>query len=180
MESAFDRALARVFAHEGGFSDVPADRGGRTRFGITERVARANGYQGPMDHLPVEWATRIYKAQYWDTLRLDALAQVDEDVAAKLFDIAVNMGVAAAGAFLQRLLNALNRQGKDFGDLVVDGLVGPVTIAAFRAFSNHRGSDGSLAMLAGLRGLQAARYIAIAEADASQETFTFGWLRRAA
>lgn len=35
-----DRLIDAVIAREGGFSDHPADRGGATRWGITEAVAR--------------------------------------------------------------------------------------------------------------------------------------------
>ncbi|HET7849893.1 MAG TPA: glycosyl hydrolase 108 family protein, partial [Pseudolabrys sp.] len=33
--SSYDAALARVLAHEGGYSNHPADPGGPTNFGIT-------------------------------------------------------------------------------------------------------------------------------------------------
>ena len=36
-----DQLIDDVIAREGGYSDHPADRGGPTRWGITERVARA-------------------------------------------------------------------------------------------------------------------------------------------
>ena len=44
--------IGTVFALEGGYSDNPADPGGKTNHGVTEQVARANGYQGDMKALP--------------------------------------------------------------------------------------------------------------------------------
>jgi hypothetical protein len=37
-----------LIEREGGYVNNPADKGGATNFGITEAVARANGYAGPM------------------------------------------------------------------------------------------------------------------------------------
>ena len=38
--SSYDAALARVLAHEGGYTNHPSDPGGPTNFGITTRWAR--------------------------------------------------------------------------------------------------------------------------------------------
>ena len=51
------------------------------------------------------------------------------------------MGPAVAATFLQRALTALNRDGKDYPDLVPDGRVGPVTLAALDAFLAARGTS---------------------------------------
>lgn len=167
---------------EGRYSHRPADRGGETAYGIKEAVARANGYTGRMIDLSIEDARRIYKAQYWDILRLDAIAEISVAAAEELFDTGVNCGVGTAGQFLQRALNAFNGvqhtalEGKRFyPDVKVDGVVGPLTVEAFRAFMAWRGLAGEAVLLRALNGLQATRYIAIAEADHSQEAFTFGW-----
>lgn len=56
--------LAKIYEVEGGYSNHPDDRGGATMFGITEAVARANGYNGPMNQLPREVADDIYARQY--------------------------------------------------------------------------------------------------------------------
>lgn len=50
-----------VIDREGGFVDNPADKGGPTCFGITEAVARANGYSGAMRQLPRSVAETIYR-----------------------------------------------------------------------------------------------------------------------
>ena len=40
-----------LIEREGGYSNHPADRGGPTKFGITEAVARAHGFSGAMREL---------------------------------------------------------------------------------------------------------------------------------
>lgn len=173
----FERAFAATIGHEGDFSNDPADSGGATRFGITEAVARANGYFGPMRELPFDTATRIAKAQYWDALNLDAVASSSAPIAAELFDTAYNMGVGRAGRFLQRALNALNRRGADYPDMAVDGIVGPMTLAALRAYLARRGPEGETVLLRALNGQQCVAYLELVERREKDETFVFGWLR---
>ncbi|HEX5130241.1 MAG TPA: glycosyl hydrolase 108 family protein [Usitatibacter sp.] len=175
--TSFESAFDHVVGVEGGYSDRAADRGGKTKYGITERVARAHGYQGEMRDLPLGVARDIYKAQYWDTLRLDQVAEASYPIALELFDTGVNMGIAWAGRFLQRALNALNHQARDYADMTVDGIVGPVTVAALRAYLARRNGEGEVVLLGALNGLQAERYISIAEADPVQEENVYGWLR---
>jgi glycosyl hydrolase family 108 len=106
---------------EGGYSNQPADKGGPTCFGITEAVARANGYRGAMRQLPREEAAAIYKRLYWLRPRFDQVALRSPRLAAELFDTGANMGPAVAATFLQRALTALNRNGRDYSDLVPTG-----------------------------------------------------------
>ena len=44
--------IDELIEREGGYVNHPSDRGGPTRFGITEAVARAHGYAGAMAELP--------------------------------------------------------------------------------------------------------------------------------
>ncbi len=110
--TAFDKLLK----HEGGYSDHAADPGGKTRYGITEAVAREVGYRGDMRELPLELAQRIYKERYWDAVQAEALPP---DVRYIVFDGAVNSGVAQSSKWLQRACGV-----KD------DGVIGPITIRA--------------------------------------------------
>ncbi|MEO6113087.1 MAG: glycosyl hydrolase 108 family protein, partial [Sphingomicrobium sp.] len=109
-----DVLIGALIEREGGYSDHPADRGGPTRFGITEAVARAHGYGGAMRDLPREEAAAIYRRLYWLRPRFDQVAARAPRVAAELFDTGANMGPAVAATFLQRALTALNRNGKDY------------------------------------------------------------------
>jgi lysozyme family protein len=117
----FDEAFAKLLGHEGGYSDHKDDPGGKTRFGITEAVARANGYQGDMRSLPVETARAIYRRLYWDAVRADELPP---SVRYPVFDAAVNSGPGQSARWLQRALG-----------VKVDGIIGPQTLAAARAYA---------------------------------------------
>ena len=172
VEALLDALIAR----EGGFVDHPDDRGGPTRYGITEAVARSAGYSGAMSALPLALARDIYRRRYWQAPKFDHVAMRMPAAAAELFDTGVNMGLAVAAGFLQRALNVLNRGGRDWPDLAVDGEVGPRTLAALDGLAWHRGARGERVLVKALNALQGARYIALAEAQPSQESFVFGWL----
>jgi len=162
---------------EGGYVNNPADKGGPTCFGITEAVARANGYRGAMRQLPRDEAAAIYKRLYWLRPRLDEVAKRSGRLAAELFDTGANMGPAVAVTFLQRALTALNRNGKDYPDLVPDGRVGTVTLAALDSFLATRGgTSGETVLLRALEALQGERYLRLAERRPANEAFLYGWL----
>jgi len=172
-----DELIDELIEREGGFASHPADRGGPTRYGITEAVARAHGYAGPMNQLPRDEAAAIYRRLYWLRPRFDQVAERAPRVAAELFDTGANMGPAVAATFLQRALTALNRGGKDFPDLVPDGRIGPATIAALDAFLEARGAlGGETVMLRALEALQGERYLRLAEKRPANEAFLYGWL----
>lgn len=175
----FEDVFAVTVGLEGDFANDRNDPGGKTRFGITEAVARANGYAGDMKVLPYSMAITIAKRQYWDVLRLDEVAMIlSGKIAAEVFDTSYNMGVGVAGKFVQRALNIFNRGGQDYPDVTVDGVVGPMTVQAMRAFIGKRGAEGEAVLLRALNAQQGVRYIEIAEANRSLEDFEFGWFSK--
>ena len=119
-ENDIGRLIDALIEREGGYVNHPADRGGPTCFGITEAVARAHGYRGAMAELPHDEAAAIYRRLYWLRPKFDQVAARAPRIAAELFDTGVNMGPAVAATFLQRALTALNRNGKDFGNYILD------------------------------------------------------------
>ena len=172
-----DVLIAALIDREGGFSDHPADRGGPTMFGITEAVARAHGFGGAMRDLPRDEAAAIYRRLYWLRPKFDQVAERAPRIAAELFDTGANMGPAVAATFLQRALTALNRNGKDYPDLVPDGRLGPASIAALDAFLDARGKrGGETVLLRALEALQGERYLRLAEKRPANEAFLYGWL----
>ena len=171
-----DQLIDVLIEREGGFVNHPADKGGPTCFGITEAVARANGYAGPMRQLPREDAVAIYRRLYWLRPRFDEVERRCPRIAAELFDTGVNMGPAVAATFLQRALTALNRNGQDYPDLAPDGRVGDQTLAALDAFLKVRGSGGETVLLRAIEALQGERYLRLAERRPANEAFLYGWL----
>lgn len=169
--------IDEIIAREGGYVNDPSDSGGETMFGITAKVARAAGYNGPMKDLPRAMAFDFYGHLYWDSLKLDHVEQKSVLLAEELADTAVNMGVGRAGTFLQRALNAFNNGGTDYPDLKVDGQVGMQTIDALNKFLAKRGQAGVTVMLRCLNALQGAFYIELCEQRAKDEKFVFGWFQ---
>ncbi len=47
-----EKLIEDLIDREGGFVDHPADRGGATCWGVTENVARREGYRGAIRTLP--------------------------------------------------------------------------------------------------------------------------------
>ena len=172
-----DLLIDALIDREGGYVSHTADTGGATCFGITEAVARAHGFAGPMRRLPREEAVAIYRRLYWLRPRFDEIASRCSSIAGELFDTGVNMGPGVAATFLQRALTALNRNGKDYPDLVPDGRVGERTLAALDAFLAVRGkSSGETVLLRALEALQGERYLRLAERRPANEAFLYGWL----
>jgi len=168
--------IEEVIAREGGYSNHPADRGGPTRWGITQAVARQHGFAGDMRVFPRVEAVSIYRRLYWLRPRFAEIAERAPALAAELFDTGINMGAAVATRFLQRALNALNRNAKDYPDMAVDGAVGAITLAALDAFLGHRGPPGEAVLIKAMEALQGERYLALAERRPANEAFLYGWL----
>ena len=149
----FDAAFQKLIGFEGDYSDDKDDPGGATRYGITEAVARANGYSGTMRELPLDFAKAVYKRKYWDAVQADALPPA---VRYAVFDSAVNSGVGQATRWLQRALGV-----KD------DGVIGPQTLAA----AAQATPDGLLRRFLGQR-------LVFLTTLPNWPTFAKGWARR--
>lgn len=172
IESLLDGLLRR----EGGYVDHPADRGGKTNWGITLAVAREAGFMGDMRDLPRDVAKAIYRRRYWEQPGFDKVAALSLPLAEELFDTGANMGPAVAAGFLQRALNAFNRGGRDWADIVVDRRIGPATLEAVRRLIDVRGAAGARVLVRAMNALQGARYVELTEQRPENKAFAFGWI----
>lgn len=171
----FMRGWNETGRSEGGYSNDPNDSGGETNWGITKKIARANGYTGEMKDLTRERARKIAKSQYWDLIRLDDVGSISDLVALEMFDTGFNCGQAEAVKYLQRALTLFNRRGKDYEDLNVDGLIGGFTLTALKAFIVKRGKDGETVLLRALNSQQGGHYLNLGEIREKDEDYMFGW-----
>ena len=171
-----DKLIDDVIGREGGYSNHPADRGGATRWGITEAVARAHGYRGDMRTFPRDEAVTLFKRIYWARPGFDRIGDLAPDIAAELFDTGVNMGPGVAVSFLHRALNALNRGASDYADIILGVRIDDPTVAALTTFLRKRAPHGEAVLMKALEALQGERYLDLAERRPANEAFLYGWL----
>lgn len=119
MKSNFDKALAAVLHHEGGFVNHPSDPGGMTNLGCTKAVWE-EWVGHPVDEKKMRALTPadvapLYKRKYWDKIKGDELPDGIDYV---VFDAAINSGPGRAVKWLQGCVGA-----------DMDGALGPKTLA---------------------------------------------------
>ena len=159
--SAYAAALQFVLRWEGGFVDDPDDRGGRTNKGVTQSVydtyRRQHGLalQDVLEITDAE-VSAIYHDGYWLQACCDELRN-KLDLAQ--FDTAVNMGPNRAARILQTAVRT-----------TVDGIIGPITLAAAEAADLGEALTSYCEIREGL-------YRTFAKAP-RQEKFLRGWLNR--
>lgn len=106
----FDECFAKLIGHEGELSNHPADKGGLTKYGISQRAYPALDIAA----LTLDTAKEIYRRDYWSRAQCDRLPPA---LAFQVFDGAVNSGIGNSIRWLQ-----------EAGGVAVDGVVGPLTL----------------------------------------------------
>jgi lysozyme family protein len=176
MSKQFEIAFERTRRFEGGWSDDPADRGGKTKYGITEAVWCKFGGNCAIEDITLNQAKDLYFEVYWQGACLDILAVngVPQDLLSEIFDGCVNHGVCSC---IRRLQTAYNIVKVDGPDLVVDGVIGRITLAALSGFCGV-GRHYCDSLLAAIRFERAKLYTSLSIADPVQRKFIRGWMRR--
>jgi lysozyme family protein len=143
---------------------------------IIDTVKRAAGFPESLAKLPTlrDLVASFYKTNFWDRLSGDMLPP---PLAARLFNVAVNVGCHRAVLWLQQALNVLNRNGRDYPDLVEDGIIGRNTITTLHRYLANDGPD-LLVLVYGI--LQGAHYLEYMRRSPAQEKYARGWLKRTA
>lgn len=140
----------------------PADRGGRTRFGVAEKFHPHLTSLGFYDTLPYKEALHLayqtYIEEYVNPLQIEKIES--QDIANALLSFGINAGIIQATRTLQKALG-----------LNVDGIFGRHTLSIVN-------STPEIDVLNGMRQAQSKYYEAIVEHDPTQEVFLKGWLNR--
>jgi lysozyme family protein len=171
MNKNFEFAFKETLGYEGGYSDDPNDKGGKTKFGVTEVELKRSYNEGIVDHcnvkeLTLDDAKVIYKDHYWDKISGSKIN--NKYIAAELFDTSVNMGPRQAIKIVQRALEYLGE------NLQIDGIIGPITIGLINKWCIK--DPKTLYII--LNCEQYMIYKIIIEVDPSQRTFARGWIKR--
>lgn len=153
----FDRAVAFTLRWEGGLVHHPADRGGRTNWGITAELAHAHLPARRVEDLTLTEAREVYRAEFWTR---PSLHRLPWPVSLAAFDFAVNSGPGVAVRALQACVGTRE-----------DGQVGPLTL-------DRAHSRPPLDLALDLTHARVARLLDLIRRDPSQWPFARGWLRR--
>ena len=161
-DASFDQALPFVLRWEGGHVNHPADPGGATNRGVTQKVYDAwrkqNGRPArSVRKLDEAELHAIYHSRYWLPPRCELLERKLDVVQ---FDTAVNMGVGRAVRFLQGAVGC-----------TADGDFGPATRQALASANITK-------TIARYCDARAAYYGRLILRNPTLEVFRRGWMNR--
>lgn len=125
--SFFENIIHELIELEGGYVNHPKDKGGKTKYGISNKFLNSINKILDINKITKEDAKKLYKEYFWDFYKFDLLPE--NEVTKKLFFSSVNMGFKNAVRILQSSINVYlaNRDQKNIGFLIVDGFLGVKT-----------------------------------------------------
>lgn len=163
MNDDISKILTFIHRWEGGYVNDPADKGGATNQGVTQRTYDAWRKQHgkapqPVKDILAPEVEDIFREGYWRAAHCDELAW---PLNLAVADTAFNSGPGRAIKLLQRAVGASP-----------DGVFGPGTLARVQ-------EADALEAFHTFVALRRAFFQAIVKNDASQQKFLNGWLKRA-
>lgn len=155
----FALALLPVLYHEGalrpdgGLNNRVSDRGGLTKYGISQRAYP----ELDIKHLTLEDAVKLYWRDYYQPMKCSHFTAAE---ALMLLDGAVQHGVPSMSKLAQHAVGAQ-----------ADGIIGPLTIKKLRDFNQ-------IELIAKLLSARGSRYARIVADDQTQIANLNGWFNR--
>jgi lysozyme family protein len=169
IRSVNDLLIDRIIEREGStFTDDPADRGGATKYGITQHAWEeyCKRYISTLPHVASVRDLDEPRARefYW-WMYVEPLAWIDDVLLRELMiDSAVNCGAMRATKWLQRAASCI----------AIDGVIGPET----RMKVNSATVSQLCAIHRSVIDQREDHYINLCVRDPSQLRFLKGWMRR--
>jgi len=176
--SNFDTAILTVLEHEGVFVNDAHDPGGATKYGVSLQWLQSIGdldndgfLDGDFDHdgdvdvedikkLQKDDAIKLYRLHWWNKFQYEKI--INQSLATKTFDFAVNMGSKQSHKCLQRAVRAAAGIR-----LIDDGILGTQSLQAINNIN-------PLILIAAYRSEAAGFYRAL-----NKPRYIDGWLNRA-
>lgn len=160
-EDFMNRFIDLILESEGGYVNDPLDRGGATKYGITQKTLNAWTVAKKLKpikarDLPLSTARTIYMEWYLNPCLCANLA-----VTLLIFDWGVNSGVMTAIMGLQKILGVKQ-----------DGIIGPRTNQAIMEYAPRE------MLLTRIVNKRHEYYANIIGKDKAQATFAIGWASR--
>lgn len=169
QDDNFIYAMNVVFMHEGRLSNDKNDKGGLTNFGITLPFLQQYNPSATINDIPNLTkldAQKIYKFLLWDKYNYFKIQ--DKNIAAKIFDMSVNIGEYESHKIAQFSINSLLKN-----QIAVDGILGPISIEKL----NELNPDY---LMNELRQHLKNYYLLVVAKNPDDRVFLNDWLNRAA
>lgn len=163
--ATYKRILVQVLKFEGGYVNHPADKGGATNKGVTQKTynsfrSRLNLPVLDVRHITQEEVEQIYY-EFWRGASCDKIAKSHPLTASVHFDFAINSGPKQAIKVLQRCCKAKP----------VDGIIGNITLGAVFACDDLQLANDILEA-------RQKFFQSLVDKNESQRVFLKGWTRR--
>lgn len=168
---------------EGGYVNDPDDPGKETICGVSRRYhpdlelwtivdSYTDKHDSVKDHRVQTLLHEFYKKKFWDCYLADYIC--DQSIANEIYDSGVIVGQERAAKWVQTALNVLNRSGKVYADLKIDGKFGAKTLNTLNAAIKHHGEKNNILKL--LNAYLGSYFSFKCEENESKEKYIHGWL----
>jgi lysozyme family protein len=159
----FNKAIDFVFRNEGYYANHPFDRGGKTKYGISQKsYPKIN-----IEKLQKDDAKQIYYNDFWKKYNVHLIK--NERLAIRLFDTMVLSGPRRATLILEESIVRLGY------DIPVDGIFDPELLNIINKMSPEEIEK----LLIEFQKEMIDFFKDIVKANPSQKVFLMGWINRA-